>query len=138
MDRRRALLAGTSAPVQVLAGATSEAPPLAVGADLALSHGLFTMLATADETRPALVAIDDLHWCDQPSLEFVLYLLQRLNELPLALVMSRRPGMGGDVRTCWTGLRRTRRSEPRHLRRSSAERLGTWSARRWATMQMPA
>jgi predicted ATPase len=38
-----------------------------------------------------LVAIDDLHWCDLHSLEFVLYLLHRLSELPLTLVMTSQP-----------------------------------------------
>src|SRR5205823_1437456 len=67
------------------------------GHDAVLSHGVFTVLATAEEMRPALIAIDDLHWCDGASLEFVLYLLHRLDELPVALVMTRRPGESDEV-----------------------------------------
>ena len=48
------------------------------------------------ETRPTMLAIDDLHWCDVASLEFVLYVLHRLDELPVALVMTRRPAEGGE------------------------------------------
>src|SRR5947209_17763168 len=51
--------------------------------------------ATLDESRPAVVAIDDLHWCDLASLEFVLYLLHRLDELPAALVLTSRMRPGG-------------------------------------------
>ena len=77
--------------VRALLGATAHLSG-APGSDLALSHGLFTILATAEESRPALIAIDDLHWSDPASLEFVLYMLQRLGELPAAIVMTRRPG----------------------------------------------
>src|SRR5581483_3790685 len=57
----------------------------------AVSHGLFTVLATAVESSPALVAIDDLQWCDTASLELILYLLHRLDELQIAVLMTQRP-----------------------------------------------
>ena len=91
-EQRIAVLAHAPPSIRVLAGISDAAHPKIAGADLAVSHGLFTVLACADETRPALIAIDDLHWCDRASLEFVLYLLHRLDELPLALIMSIRPG----------------------------------------------
>lgn len=94
--RRTALLAGAPAAVRALAGA-GEAPPATPGGDLALSHGLFTLFSSAEEGRPALIAIDDLHWCDPTSLEFVLYVLHRLNELPLAMVLTRRGGPTDDA-----------------------------------------
>ncbi len=58
--------------------------------DLAVSHGLFALIAGAAESTPAAIAIDDLHWCDFASLEFVLYLLHRLDELPAAVVLTSR------------------------------------------------
>jgi DNA-binding CsgD family transcriptional regulator len=54
------------------------------------------MMAGAAEARATMLAIDDLHWCDVASLEFVLYVLHRLDELPVALVMTRRPAVGGE------------------------------------------
>jgi DNA-binding CsgD family transcriptional regulator len=92
--RRRSLLASAPERVRALAGIEEEPADAGAGDDLALSHSLFTLLATADERRPALVAIDDLHWCDRASLEFVLYMLHRLEELPIAVLMTRRPGIG--------------------------------------------
>ena len=95
--RRDELLEDTSPALRALAGAGDAEPELTASSNLALSHALFSVLATVDPGRPALVAIDDLHWCDAPSLEFVMYLLHRLDELPAALVMTRRPGTGEEV-----------------------------------------
>lgn len=95
--RRNAMLAGLPERVRALISPESEDTSDAGGSDLGLVHGVFTVLATAEETRPALLAIDDLHWCDSASLDLVLYLLHRLDELPMAVVMTGRIGMGGEV-----------------------------------------
>jgi len=58
---------------------------------LAVSHGVFNVLATALEDSPALLAIDDLQWSDSASVALLLYVLHRLDELPVALLMTRRP-----------------------------------------------
>jgi DNA-binding CsgD family transcriptional regulator len=89
--QRRALLA--DAPPRVLRLGEPGRDPAPAAADelLAVSYGLFTVLAGAVESSPALVAIDDLHWCDQASLELILYLLHRLDELQVAAVMAQRP-----------------------------------------------
>jgi DNA-binding CsgD family transcriptional regulator len=90
-SRRERLLATASRRVRELY--LGEEPP-AIPDDnegLVITHGLFTLLATATENRRGLIAVDDLHWCDPASLSFVLYLLHRLAELPLALVVASRP-----------------------------------------------
>ena len=91
---RESLLADAPPAVRALASSGQEPQELSAGTDLALSHGLFTMLAAAPERRPTLLAIDDLHWSDPASLEFVLYLVHRIEELSFAVVLTRRPGMG--------------------------------------------
>lgn len=90
-DERAGLLRDAPAGVGAL-HATGPALDSA-GADdgLAISHALLVVLAAACETRPVLVAIDDLHWCDRSSLRFVLYLLARLGELPAALLLTSQP-----------------------------------------------
>jgi DNA-binding CsgD family transcriptional regulator len=90
-DARRAFLATAPERVRSLAGPREGLSDPGEAGDLAVSHGLFTVMAGAAETRPTLLAIDDLHWADTASLEFVLYVLHRLDELPVGLVMTRRP-----------------------------------------------
>lgn len=86
----------STAPVRVLAlaGAGDEPQRRPGAPDLTVAHGLFAIVAQACQHPPALLALDDLQWCDGASLEFVLYLVHRLAELPLAVVMTRRPGTG--------------------------------------------
>jgi DNA-binding CsgD family transcriptional regulator len=94
---RRAILEGAPALVQALLGSgflESES----VARDLAVSHALFSLVADALESGPGLLTIDDLHWTDPASLEFILYLLQRLDELPLSVVMTMRPGLHEEVK----------------------------------------
>ncbi len=40
---------------------------------------------------PVVLHLDDIHWCDQPSLRLVNYLLLRSGRLPLLLVLTGRP-----------------------------------------------
>jgi predicted ATPase len=54
-------------------------------------HGLFWLTANLTARRPALLAIDDLHWCDPSSLRWLAYLLARLEGLSLLVVGSGRP-----------------------------------------------
>jgi DNA-binding CsgD family transcriptional regulator/tetratricopeptide (TPR) repeat protein len=84
---------------QLLRGLIDELPAREPSSNdrVAASHGLFSVLADAVESNAALLAIDDLHWCDSASLEFLLYVLHRLEELPIAVVMTRRPGVGEEV-----------------------------------------
>jgi DNA-binding CsgD family transcriptional regulator len=93
---RRAFLAGAPERVRSLAGAR-EGPDPDEADDLTVSHGLFAVMASVAESRPTLLAIDDLHWADVASLEFVLYVLHRLDELPVALVMTRRLEPAGEA-----------------------------------------
>jgi DNA-binding CsgD family transcriptional regulator len=93
---RRAFLAEAPERVRSLAGVGDELREPDDAADLTVSHGLFAVMAGAAESRPTLLAIDDLHWADVASLEFVLYVLHRLDELPVTLVMTRRPDPGGE------------------------------------------
>jgi predicted ATPase len=96
-DARGAFLADAPERVRSLAERRAEQPGLGEEGDLTLSHGLFAAMAGVAETRPTLLAIDDLHWADIASLEFVLYVLHRLEELPVALVMTRRPDPAGEA-----------------------------------------
>jgi DNA-binding CsgD family transcriptional regulator len=95
-DVRDRLLAGSAA----LAAPLLERPTTWGGNeddDLSypVMHGLFWLLSNLAEGEPALLAIDDAHWTDRASLRLVLYLLQRLEKMPVAIVVARRLGEPG-------------------------------------------
>ncbi len=62
---------------------------------LRLAHGLMWVTAGLAERAPLALVIDDAHWADEPSLQFVAYLTARLAELPVALLIARRPRAPG-------------------------------------------
>ena len=49
-------------------------------------------MANLAERRPLLLALDDVHWFDAPSLRFVLYLARRVADLPVLIVAATRQG----------------------------------------------
>ena len=54
-------------------------------------HGLYWLLAKLSEKGPLAVVVDDAHWCDDPSLRFLTYLVPRLGDLPVLLLVASRP-----------------------------------------------
>ncbi len=57
----------------------------------AVLHGLYWVTAALAERQPLMLAIDDAHWADSGSLDYLGFLLPRLEELPLLLVVTVRP-----------------------------------------------
>ena len=57
----------------------------------AMLHGLYWLTVNLALRRPTVVAVDDLHWADRPSLRWVAYLARRLDGLPLLLALATRP-----------------------------------------------
>ena len=67
-------------------------------ASFAALHGLFWVALNLAAERPLVLAIDDLHWCDRPSLRFVAYLARRLEGQPILVGATVRTGeQGTDV-----------------------------------------
>ncbi len=54
-------------------------------------HGLYWLTANLADRGPMLLAIDDLHWSDEPSLLFLTYLARRVAELPMVVCVTTRP-----------------------------------------------
>jgi tetratricopeptide (TPR) repeat protein len=95
-------LAPADVRAQLLSGAAALAAPLfAVGpgaaessgteTSFAMLHGLYWLAANFALRRPTLIAVDDLHWADEPSLRWLAYLARRIEGLPLLLAMATRP-----------------------------------------------
>jgi DNA-binding CsgD family transcriptional regulator len=58
-------------------------------------HGLYWLTANMAAKRPVLLAIDDAHWADKPSLRWLAYLVARLEGLPVLVAATVRPGDPG-------------------------------------------
>ena len=71
--------------------ASQDAP---AGGSFAILHGLYWLAANAAFHQPTLLAIDDLHWADTPSLRWLLYLTRRLEGVPLLIAAGTRPPEG--------------------------------------------
>src|SRR4051794_27608252 len=93
-EERTALLSGAAALTEPLFEAS--APDADDEQAFSVFHGLHWLAAGLAERAPLLIAVDDAHWCDLPTLRFLLYLLQRLDELPIALLVTTRPLEDGD------------------------------------------
>jgi len=88
---------------ELLAGAADLAAPLfdepqlatelegATDTPFATLHGLYWLAANVASDRPTVLAIDDLQWADPSSLRWLLYLLHRLEGVPLLVLTSLRP-----------------------------------------------
>jgi tetratricopeptide (TPR) repeat protein len=90
-DRREALLAGAAAPAAAVFGDLQADD----GASFGALHALYWLVLNLAEDRPVLLAVDDLQWCDRPSLLFLAYLARRLEGQPILLlagVRSAEPG----------------------------------------------
>jgi DNA-binding CsgD family transcriptional regulator len=61
----------------------------------AVLHGLYWLTADIAQQMPLLLAVDDLHWADQPSQRFVAHLTGRLEGLAVLLVLTVREPRAG-------------------------------------------
>ena len=57
-------------------------------------HGLFWLLANVAARGPVMVIVDDAQWADDASLAFLAFLIRRLEDAPILLVIATRPARG--------------------------------------------
>jgi DNA-binding CsgD family transcriptional regulator len=53
--------------------------------------GLYWLTVNLGASGPLVIAVDDLHWCDAPSLRFLAYLVRRLEGLSVLVIAALRP-----------------------------------------------
>ena len=58
---------------------------------VAYLHGLFWLVLNLVERSPLVIVVDDAQWADEPSLRFLHRLVQRIDELPLVVLLAMRP-----------------------------------------------
>jgi DNA-binding CsgD family transcriptional regulator/Flp pilus assembly protein TadD len=92
-DERESLLAGAGAlarPILELEAGAEAADP-ALDRSFSVLHGLYWLTSNLAEHASLVLAVDDAHWADPPSLRFIDYLARRVEELPVLLLVARRP-----------------------------------------------
>jgi DNA-binding CsgD family transcriptional regulator/tetratricopeptide (TPR) repeat protein len=67
------------------------APERAPEGSLSLLHGLYWLTANISARQPLLLVVDDLHWSDLASVRWVAYLLPRIEDLEVSIVVGLRP-----------------------------------------------
>ncbi|MBV8703550.1 MAG: AAA family ATPase, partial [Acetobacteraceae bacterium] len=89
-EEQTALFRGAASPARQLLTRDTMARP---GPDtsFAILRGLYWLTVNLAASRPVLIAIDDAHWGDDPSLRWLAYLAKRLDGLEAALVVTLRP-----------------------------------------------
>ena len=95
-DVRADLLTGPAASASLLfapAGGSVTLP--AADASFAILHGLYWLAVRAAEARPIVLVVDDAHWADEPSLRLFTYLLGRIRDQPIGILLAARSGEAG-------------------------------------------
>ena len=66
---------------------------VAQGADTAFAalHGLYWLTVNLADDGPLVLAVDDAHWADPSSMQFLGYLARRIEGLPVLLLAAARP-----------------------------------------------
>lgn len=83
---RNASFTGPASRVEaLLVGDTPQADAFA------LQYGLYWLLANSSVDRPRVVIVDDAQWADRVSLRFLAYAAERIDDLPVLLVVAARP-----------------------------------------------
>jgi hypothetical protein len=65
---------------------SEERPP-----ELEAIHGLYWLATNLAARSPLAIIVEGAQWADEPSLRVCRYLEQRIDELPVALVVARQP-----------------------------------------------
>ena len=109
LPAQTAAMAGRLVPALAASQPDSAAPALDSPVAVTRLYAAIadTLRAAADGTdagRPGIVAVEDVHWADSSSLGLLAYLVRRLADWPLLLVLSWQPEQAGRLRVLRTAL----------------------------------
>jgi DNA-binding CsgD family transcriptional regulator len=96
-DRDRWFSGAAALAADLLTGAPAVVPPApspgpaAEDPSYAWQHGLYWLASNLSADTPVLLAVDDLQWCDAPSVRALAFIARRLSGQPLALIFATRP-----------------------------------------------
>jgi DNA-binding CsgD family transcriptional regulator/tetratricopeptide (TPR) repeat protein len=112
-----------------LADGLPSAPPVAPDPSFAALHGLYWLCANLAAERPLTLVVDDAQWADCASLRFLSFLLPRLEELRVAVLMAARPVDAGESQELLAGLAMDPATETVRLRPLTTEAVARLVAR---------
>jgi DNA-binding CsgD family transcriptional regulator len=99
LERADLMQGGAGAAVALLGlpgtAAANGGPSTGVDPSFAILHGLYWLCANLAAAGRLCLVVDDAHWADAPSLRYLAFLLTRLEELDVALVLATRPREAG-------------------------------------------
>ncbi|MFF3404484.1 Tn3 family transposase [Streptomyces sp. NPDC002659] len=67
-------------------------PATGPAGDFAVLHGLYWLTINASQDHPLVLLVDDLQWCDTPSLRYLAYLLPRIEDQGVLVAAALRTG----------------------------------------------
>ena len=83
------MLGGIAAPARELLEGTARTTTAAGTSDgYGLLHGLFWLCVRLAERAPLVLLVDDAQWADEQSLRWLLHVANRIDEVPLAVVVA--------------------------------------------------
>lgn len=62
----------------------------------ARQYGLYWVCAALSARHPLVLVVDDAHWGDDASVQWLLFMARRAGDLPLTLIVSARPADSGE------------------------------------------
>jgi DNA-binding CsgD family transcriptional regulator len=87
-----------------LGDVVATAAPIAPDPSFAVLHGLYWLCANLTAQQPLALVVDDAHWADGASLRFLAFLLPRLEELHVVVLLGARPAEAGESRELLAAL----------------------------------
>jgi DNA-binding CsgD family transcriptional regulator len=89
---RSRTLSGAAALATPVVMPDADAPLMEAHASFGVLHGLYWLVAALAEQRPQLLVVDDLQWADSASVRFLDFVANRIDSLPVLLLVAQRPG----------------------------------------------
>lgn len=89
------LFAGAAGPAARLFE-PGERRPLDAAAGFEALHSLYWLVVNMADRAPVLILVDDCQWADRDSLRFLAYLAQRIEGLPVTMLLTGRPPDAGE------------------------------------------
>lgn len=124
-DERKAIFRGHAGLVESLLQPQTLASEPSLTDEFQLIHSLYWLVVNIADDKPLVLIADDLQWADDQSLQFLLYLAERLGDLPITIIGVVRTGdpEAENELVARLMLRADRSIRPRELSREAIRQL---------------